>query len=78
MELELKSGIIVSEIFAKNGNKVILRYPKWEDLNSLVVYWNDIFEESEKDLNFGILFEKRYSRRRGKVAGRASGPDRNR
>ena len=48
-ELELKSGIIVSEFLTKNGNKVILRYPKWEDLDNLVLYWNDIFEESEKD-----------------------------
>jgi ribosomal protein S18 acetylase RimI-like enzyme len=55
----LKSGIVVSEFLTKNSNKVILRYPKWEDLDALVVYWNDIFEESEKDLDFGILFEKK-------------------
>jgi ribosomal protein S18 acetylase RimI-like enzyme len=57
--LELKSGIVVSEFLTKNGNKVILRYPKWEDLDNLVVYWNDMFEETEKDPNFGILFEKK-------------------
>ncbi len=55
----MKSGIIVSEFLAKNGNKIILRYPKWEDLYSLAVYWDNIFEESEKDLDFGILFEKK-------------------
>jgi len=57
----LKSGNIVREFIAKDGKKIIIRYPKWDDLNNFVFYLNNLFEESEQDQNFDILFEKKYT-----------------
>jgi len=45
----------------KNGKKIVIRYPKWDDLNNFVFYLNNLLEESERDQDFGILFEKKYT-----------------
>lgn len=38
-------GKVVKTFLAKEGNKTIVRYPKWEDLNLLTCYINKLSEE---------------------------------
>ena len=41
----MKSGKIVRSFFAKNGRKVVLRTPKWEDLDDFLEIINSLVDE---------------------------------
>ena len=41
----MKSGKIIQQFSAKDGEEVILRTPKWEDLDDLLFYVNSLVDE---------------------------------
>lgn len=41
----LKTGIIVKTFTAKDGRAVVLRTPRWEDLDDLLEFINSLVEE---------------------------------
>jgi len=41
----LKTGMVVKTFTAKDGRKVILRTPKWEDLDDFIELFNSLVEE---------------------------------
>ena len=41
----MKAGTILHRFTAKDGRKVLLRTPKWEDLDDLMVFINSLVEE---------------------------------
>jgi RimJ/RimL family protein N-acetyltransferase len=41
----LQTGKIVKEFTSKSGKKIILRYPRWEDLDSLLTNINELVRE---------------------------------
>ena len=41
----MKTGEILKSFTAKNGRNVILRTPKWEDLDDLMEFINSLVEE---------------------------------
>jgi hypothetical protein len=55
----LKSGQVFKEFTSKRGDKVILRSQKWEDLDQALIYVNKLFDEAEKDPNFGVPLAKK-------------------
>jgi ribosomal protein S18 acetylase RimI-like enzyme len=48
-------GKIVAKITLKDGSSAVIRYPKWEDLDSLVTYVNQL---SSEDTFVGLSGEK--------------------
>ena len=47
----MKTGEIVKSFTAKDGRKVVLRTPRWEDLGDLIEFINSLVEEGA-DINF--------------------------
>ncbi len=41
----MKPGHIIKTFKSKKGNNVVIRYPKWEDLNVVTKYVNDLIDE---------------------------------
>jgi len=41
----MKAGKIVSSFYTKGGRKVVLRTPKWEDLDDLLELINSLVDE---------------------------------
>ncbi len=41
----MKPGQIIKTFKSKKGNKVVIRYPKWEDLDAVTKFVNDLIEE---------------------------------
>ncbi len=46
--MKFKPGKIIKKFKAKNGKEVILRYPKWEDLDDLLEYINHVVKNKAK------------------------------
>ncbi len=53
----MKSGNIIKQFTAKDGREVILRTPKWEDLDDLTEFINSLVDEGAE-----IAVNKRVSR----------------
>ncbi len=41
----MKPGHIIKTFKSKKGNNVVIRYPKWEDLDDLVIFANNLVKE---------------------------------
>jgi RimJ/RimL family protein N-acetyltransferase len=62
-EIGLKAGEIYKQFSAKNKTvKVVLRSLRWEDLDMLVEFVNNLVEEHETNPEFGMLLDKRQTR----------------
>jgi len=57
----LKSGQIYKKIQAKNGELVILRAIRWDDLPALLECANKLVAEREVDPDFGILLDEKQT-----------------
>jgi RimJ/RimL family protein N-acetyltransferase len=53
----MKAGVLVKTFYAKDGRRVVLRTPKWEDLDDLLELINSLVEEEAE-----ILRTERVSR----------------
>lgn len=58
----MKAGQAFEQFVAKNGEIVILRCIKWEDLDLAVEFINNLVSEKLEDPNFGIVTDKKQTR----------------
>ncbi len=58
----MKSGQIFENFCAKNGKQVTLRSLRWEDLDSVLEFADQLIAEREEDPDFGIIFDKKQTR----------------
>ncbi len=55
----MKSGQFYKRFTAKNGKEVVLRSMKWEDIDSVLKYADDLYQEWENNLSFGVPMSKK-------------------
>ena len=55
----LKSGQFYRRFKAKNGREVVLRSLKWEDIDSVLRFADDLHQEWENNLDFGVPMSKK-------------------
>ena len=55
----MKAGQPFKQFLAKNGETVILRCIKWEDLDLAVEFINNLVSEKLEDPDFGIVTDKK-------------------
>ncbi len=58
----MKGGQTFGQFVAKNGETVIVRSIKWEDLDSAIEFINNLVEEKLEDPDFGIVTDKKQTR----------------
>ncbi len=56
------TGHVYRRFAAKNGEPVILRSIRWEDLDAAVKFINELVSEREEDPDLGIITDKKQSR----------------
>lgn len=61
MRTLLKSGQLFKEFKARNGRQVVLRAPKWEDLDNTIEYARGLLEEATTDPEFGVPFDMNWT-----------------
>lgn len=61
MRTLLKSGQLFKEFKARNGKHVVLRAPKWEDLDNTIEYARGLLEEATTDPEFGVPFDMNWT-----------------
>lgn len=57
----MKSGRIFKEFITENAVPIVLRAPKWEDLEITIEYARNLAEEARTDPEFGIPFDSNWT-----------------
>ncbi|HKW04585.1 MAG TPA: GNAT family protein [Nitrososphaerales archaeon] len=58
----MKGGQINQEFVSRDGRSVRIRSPRWEDLDLMLEFINDLVSEKLKDPGFGILSDQKQTR----------------
>lgn len=59
----MNSGKVYKEVTLKDGRKLTLRAPRWEDFKLLAKFVNDLVEEGNEEPDFGLLLYKKVTRK---------------
>ncbi|MEM3267315.1 MAG: GNAT family N-acetyltransferase [Conexivisphaerales archaeon] len=58
----MKAGQVYREATLKNGKKVLLRSLKWDDIDNILRFINELVEERNADPDFGLIHNRQLTR----------------